>query len=139
MRALIDGAWRDGVASFGRRPTFDNGAPLLETFVFDYAGDLYGRDLRVTFERYIRPEIAFTGMEALMVQMDQDSADAKAALAGLAPLSPVDAVGEEQEAAAGDTEDDDSEEEEGQEAADMEQDLVVMEDLHRELNVGLMG
>lgn len=92
VRALIDGAWRVGVASFGRRPTFDNGAPLLETFVFDYAGDLYGRDLRVTFERYIRPEIAFTGMEALMVQMDQDSADAKTALAGLAPLSPIDAA-----------------------------------------------
>ena len=33
----------DGVASFGRRPTFDNGAPLLEVYLFDFAGDLYGR------------------------------------------------------------------------------------------------
>src|SRR6201995_695041 len=32
----------DGVASFGRRPTFDNGAPLLEVFLFDFTGDLYG-------------------------------------------------------------------------------------------------
>ena len=32
----------DGVASFGRRPTFDNGAPLLEVFLFDFKGDLYG-------------------------------------------------------------------------------------------------
>ena len=36
---------RDGVASFGRRPTFDNGAPLLEVFLFDFAGDLYGRSI----------------------------------------------------------------------------------------------
>src|SRR3712207_7547220 len=40
--SLGDGVTRDGVASFGRRPTFDNGAPLLEAFLFDFAGDLYG-------------------------------------------------------------------------------------------------
>ena len=44
VRLSADGAVRDGVASFGRRPTFDNGAPLLETFVFDFSGDLYGED-----------------------------------------------------------------------------------------------
>ncbi len=92
VRLEIDGAWRDGVASFGRRPTFDNGAALLETFVFDYAGDLYGRTLRVAFERHLRPEIAFSGMDALMVQMDRDSEAARAALAGVAPLSDVDAA-----------------------------------------------
>src|ERR1700681_907845 len=39
----------DGVASFGRRPTFDNGAPLLEIFLFDFRGDLYGTALHVVF------------------------------------------------------------------------------------------
>lgn len=90
VRAFVDGAWRDGVASFGRRPTFDNGAPLLETFVFDYSGDLYGRDMRVAFERYLRPEVAFTGMSDLIAQMDKDSEEARAVLRDVTPLSDVD-------------------------------------------------
>ena len=49
----------DGVASFGRRPTFDNGAPLLETYLFDFAGDLYGkRTIDVAFIGWIREEMA---------------------------------------------------------------------------------
>lgn len=90
VRARIDGIWRNGVASFGRRPTFDNGRPLLETFVFDYAGDLYGQTLPVTIVRFLRPELKFDGMDALVAQMDQDSTDARAALANLAPISPLD-------------------------------------------------
>lgn len=90
VRVRIDGAWRDGVASFGRRPTFDNGRPLLETFVFDHEGDLYGRVLPVTLVRYLRPEMKFDGMDALVAQMDRDSLDARAALAHLSPLSPLD-------------------------------------------------
>ena len=46
----------DGVASFGRRPTFDNGAPLLEIFLFDFKGDLYGKTLDVAFIGFIREE-----------------------------------------------------------------------------------
>src|ERR1700694_3574665 len=49
----------DGVASFGRRPTFDNGAPLLEIFLFDFNGDLYGKTLTVEFVEFIRPEKKF--------------------------------------------------------------------------------
>ena len=71
----------DGVASFGRRPTFDNGAPLLETFVFDFNGDLYGEVLDVAFIAYIRDELKFDGVEALIRQMDDDAAKARAALA----------------------------------------------------------
>ena len=41
----------DGVASFGRRPTFDNGAPLLEVFLFDFKGDLYGDSARRRLHR----------------------------------------------------------------------------------------
>jgi riboflavin kinase/FMN adenylyltransferase len=71
----------DGVASFGRRPTFDNGAPLLEIFLFDFDGDLYGTTLDVAFIAYIREELKFEGIAALVSQMDDDSAQARAALA----------------------------------------------------------
>lgn len=71
----------DGVASFGRRPTFDNGAPLLEVFLFDFSGDLYGAPLDVAFIAFIRDELKFDGIAALVTQMDNDSAKARAALA----------------------------------------------------------
>jgi riboflavin kinase/FMN adenylyltransferase len=71
----------DGVASFGRRPTFDNGAPLLEVFLFDFKGDLYGTALDVAFIAFIRDELKFDSIDALVAQMDDDSARAHAALA----------------------------------------------------------
>ena len=76
----IDGERRKGVASFGRRPTFDDGAPRLETFVFDFSGDLYDRVLPVAFHAWLRPELKFDGIDALIAQMDIDSARARAAL-----------------------------------------------------------
>jgi riboflavin kinase/FMN adenylyltransferase len=81
VRVGHDGQLRDGVASFGRRPTFDNGAPLLEVFLFDFEGDLYGATLDVAFIASIRDELKFEGIEPLMRQMDDDSAKARAALA----------------------------------------------------------
>jgi riboflavin kinase/FMN adenylyltransferase len=74
----------DGVASFGRRPTFDNGPVLLEIFLFDFNGDLYGEMLDVAFIGFIREELKFEGVEALVRQMDDDSARARERLA-LAP------------------------------------------------------
>jgi len=71
----------DGVASFGRRPTFDNGAPLLEVFLFDFKGDLYGTVLDVAFIGFIREELKFDSVDALVVQMNDDSARARAMLA----------------------------------------------------------
>jgi riboflavin kinase/FMN adenylyltransferase len=73
----------DGVASFGRRPTFDNGAPLLEVFLFDFKGDLYGTVLDVAFIAFIREELKFEGIEPLVRQMNDDSARARAALAAV--------------------------------------------------------
>jgi riboflavin kinase / FMN adenylyltransferase len=72
----------DGVASFGRRPTFDNGAPLLEIFLFGFKGDLYGALLDVAFIGFIRDELKFHSVDALVRQMDDDSARARAQLAG---------------------------------------------------------
>jgi riboflavin kinase/FMN adenylyltransferase len=70
----------DGVASFGRRPTFDNGAPLLEIFLFDFQGEIYGRSLDVAFIGFIRDELKFSSVDALVKQMDDDSARARAVL-----------------------------------------------------------
>src|SRR4030081_2430198 len=71
----------DGVASYGRRPTFDNGAPLLEIFLFDFEGDLYGSSPDVAFIAFIRDELKFDGVDALIRQMDGDSAAARERLA----------------------------------------------------------
>src|SRR5947199_2187299 len=71
----------DGVASFGRRPTFDNGAPLLEIFLFDFDGDLYGTVLDVAFIGFIREELKFDSAEALIAQMNEDSSRARTVLA----------------------------------------------------------
>ena len=71
----------DGVASFGRRPTFDNGAPLLEVFLFDFKGDLYGAELDVAFISFIRDELKFDSVDALVTRMNEDSARARADLA----------------------------------------------------------
>ena len=86
-----DGSLHDGVASFGRRPTVDDdGAPLLETFVFDFSGDLYGETCSVSFFGFLRGEEKFDGLDALVVQMRQDEAEARALLSGVRPHSQLD-------------------------------------------------
>ena len=81
VRAKFDGEWHDGVASYGRRPTFDNGPALLEIFVFDYSGDLYGKTMQVALVEWLRGEEKFDSVEALIAQMNADSAKAKLVLA----------------------------------------------------------
>jgi len=81
VRVGIGGLIRDGVASFGTRPTFDDGAPLLEVHIFDFAGDLYGAPLDVAFIGWIRPELKFDTIDALVRRMDDDSRLARGALA----------------------------------------------------------
>jgi riboflavin kinase/FMN adenylyltransferase len=81
VRIGIDGIAHDAIASYGRRPTFDDGAPLLEVFVFDFAGDLYGKTVDVEFASWIRGEEKFESAQALVEQMDRDSIAARKALA----------------------------------------------------------
>jgi riboflavin kinase/FMN adenylyltransferase len=83
VRVAIGARIHDGVVSFGRRPTFDNGAPLLEVHLFDFSGDLYGETLDVAFIGWIRPERRFDSIDALVRQMDADSVKARAVLARL--------------------------------------------------------
>jgi riboflavin kinase / FMN adenylyltransferase len=74
--------WLDGVANLGRRPTVGGTRVQLETHLFDFAADLYGRHLRVALIEFIRSERKFDGLEALKAQIAADSAEARARLAG---------------------------------------------------------
>jgi riboflavin kinase/FMN adenylyltransferase len=88
-----DGALHDGVASFGRRPTVEaEGTALLETFLFDFTGDLYGETCRVNFFAWLRGEEKFEGLDPLVAQMRRDEEEARAVLAKAVPLFPLDAA-----------------------------------------------
>ena len=77
IRASVDAVAIEGVASFGRRPTFDNGAPLLEVHLFDFAGDLYDRIIDVELVGWIRGEEKFDGIEPLIARMNLNSEQAR--------------------------------------------------------------
>jgi riboflavin kinase/FMN adenylyltransferase len=81
VRIGVGGRRYDGVASFGRRPMFDEGTVLLEAFLFDFSGDLYGEMIDVAFVDWIRPELKFASVDELVRRMDDDSRRARAALA----------------------------------------------------------
>ena len=70
----------------------ENGAPLLETYVFDFAGDLYGEECEVSFFGFLRGEEKFDGLDALVVQMKRDEEEARAMLSACRPLSELDAA-----------------------------------------------
>ncbi len=81
VRVGVGGRRYDGVASFGRRPMFDLGTILLEVFLFDFLGDLYGEVIDVAFIDWIRPELELDSIPELVRRMDEDSRIARAALA----------------------------------------------------------
>ncbi|MCM2294100.1 bifunctional riboflavin kinase/FAD synthetase [Allorhizobium sp. BGMRC 0089] len=86
-----DGVIRDGVASFGYRPTVtESGVPLLETFVFDFSGDLYGEVCAVSFFGHLRDEWKFSGLDPLVAQIRKDEEEARALLSGVTPLGALD-------------------------------------------------
>jgi riboflavin kinase / FMN adenylyltransferase len=80
VEVRVDGKLYGGVASYGRRPTFDNGAPLLETFLFDFSGNLYGKIIEVAFIDFIRNEEKFASIDALKEQIARDEEAARAIL-----------------------------------------------------------
>jgi riboflavin kinase/FMN adenylyltransferase len=81
VRVRIDGEWHQGVAYLGTRPTFDAGAPLLETFLFDFDGNLYGRTITVEFIDFVRPDAKFRSGTDLAAQMRADCEKARQILA----------------------------------------------------------
>lgn len=71
----------NGVANFGKRPTFDKKDVILEVHLFDFDGDIYGHHIAVSFVDYLRPEQKFDGLDALKAQIAKDSAKAREILA----------------------------------------------------------
>ena len=71
----------DGAASIGVRPTFGENAANLETYLFDFDADLYGAHLSVALVDYLRPELKFDSLDALINQMNADCTQARAILA----------------------------------------------------------
>jgi len=67
----------DGAASIGVRPMFNGEVPNCETFIFDFKGDLYGQHISVALVDYLRPELKFDGLPALIDQMDADCTKAR--------------------------------------------------------------
>jgi riboflavin kinase/FMN adenylyltransferase len=81
VRVQVEGRRYDGVANFGRRPMFEDGSVLLETFLFDFSGDLYGRSIDVAFISWIREEQVFASVAALVSAMQEDARTAQRVLA----------------------------------------------------------
>jgi riboflavin kinase / FMN adenylyltransferase len=73
----IDSRPLGGVASLGTRPTVNGSEPLLEVYVFDFAGDLYGRRIEVEFIAKLRDEVKFGSIDAMVGQMKIDAAQAR--------------------------------------------------------------
>lgn len=81
VRVHLDGARHDGAAYLGTRPTYDDGMPVLEVFLLDFDGDLYGRTIEVEFVDFIRADRKFDSSQALIAQMERDCARARDILA----------------------------------------------------------
>lgn len=74
---LCDGSEHDGVASLGVRPMFDPPKELLEAYLFDFDGDLYGQTIEVALHAFLRPEANFGSIDLLKSQMARDEAKAR--------------------------------------------------------------
>ncbi len=84
-----DGVWavrvdgdREGVANLGTRPTVNGTERLLEVHLFDFSGDIYGKELRVGFKKFLRPERKFGSVEELREQIGKDAEEARRWLEG---------------------------------------------------------
>jgi riboflavin kinase/FMN adenylyltransferase len=87
VRASAEGQQYDGAAYIGTRPTYDNGMPVLEVFLFGFDGELYGRKLEVEFIDFVREDRKFASSDELVAQMQADCVRAAEMLAA-APAAP---------------------------------------------------
>jgi riboflavin kinase/FMN adenylyltransferase len=81
VKVHVDDKVYDGAAYLGTRPTFDNGDAVLETFLLDFDGNLYGKTIELEFVGFIRSDRKFDSTDALVRQMDLDVAKARTMLA----------------------------------------------------------
>lgn len=83
-RAHLRGDGYDSVTNIGRRPTFDAGAPSIETHILDFDEDIYGQELRIDLIARLRGEQKFAGVDELRDQIERDVQAARSALAATA-------------------------------------------------------
>ncbi|MDA7947338.1 MAG: bifunctional riboflavin kinase/FAD synthetase [Hyphomicrobiaceae bacterium] len=79
----------DGASYLGTRPSFDDGAPSIETFLFGFSGDLYGQEIELEVIRFLRPDEKFESADALVKQMTVDCEASRDVLAGLDTQDPI--------------------------------------------------
>ncbi len=88
VRSYIGLERYDAAAYLGTRPTYDDGMPVLEVFLFDFEGELYGRQIEVEFIDFIRADRKFDSSEELIAQMHEDCAWVRQILSGAGPKPP---------------------------------------------------
>lgn len=89
VRVFVDGTRHDAAAYLGTRPTFGGGPPVIEVFLFDFDGDLYGREIEVEIISHLRDDRRFDSADALKAQMEIDCAEAREVLARIAAEDPM--------------------------------------------------
>jgi riboflavin kinase/FMN adenylyltransferase len=89
MRIDVDGHSHPAAGYVGSRPTFGEGDPVLEAYLLDFAGDLYGKEVDAEFVAFLRPDQTFATPEALSMQMREDCDKARTVLAKLDEDDPI--------------------------------------------------
>ncbi|MCG8560983.1 MAG: bifunctional riboflavin kinase/FAD synthetase [Hyphomicrobiales bacterium] len=89
VRVFGAGSRFDAAAYLGTRPTFDDGKPVFEVFLFDFNGDLYGQEIELELIAYLREDARFDSAEDLKAQMQLDCARAREAIARVAADDPM--------------------------------------------------
>lgn len=92
VRVWADGARHHGAAYLGTRPSFDDGDPVLETFLLDFSGDLYGKEIEIEFIAFLRGDEKFESVESLQQQMKADCQKAELILVELEAHDPMAAL-----------------------------------------------
>jgi riboflavin kinase / FMN adenylyltransferase len=76
-RTIVDGETFNSMTNIGNRPTFDNGELSIETNLFDFDKDIYGKTIELFFYKKIRDEIKFDGVDQLVQQLGKDKVNTK--------------------------------------------------------------
>ncbi len=89
MRVHHDGQRHDAAGYVGARPTFGEGAPVLEAYLFHFAGDLYGAEVEAEFIAFLRPDQIFASAAQLAAQMEKDCDAARTVLRQIDQVDPM--------------------------------------------------
>ncbi len=68
----FDGIQKDVILNWGSRPTIDDNKKIIEAFIFDFEGDLYGKEVEIGFTKFIRKQMKFSSIQELKEQIEKD-------------------------------------------------------------------